>query len=122
MAEQIQAHLDADGIVFPNGAETPAPAGAQCHLAPVRTGPLASVVVNTCADVDATLRCLAAVLALPYEPFEVIVVDNRPAGSRVRTAVSERFGDDRRVRVVDETRPGLVAAFDRRGHGAPPTP
>jgi GT2 family glycosyltransferase len=110
MAEQIKAHLDADGIVFPNEAESPPPAGGQCHLAPVRTGPLASVVVNTCADVDATLRCLAAVLALPYEPFEVIVVDNRPAGSRVRTAVTERFGDDRRVRVVDEARPGLATA------------
>jgi GT2 family glycosyltransferase len=110
MAEQIEAHLDADGIVTTNGPKSSPPAGAQCHLAPARTGPLASVVINTCADVDATLRCLAAVLALPYEPFEVIVVDNRPAGSRVRAAVSERFRDDRRVRVVDETRPGLATA------------
>ena len=110
MAEQIGAHLDADGTVASDGAENPAPAAAQCRLAALRTGPLASVVINTCADVDATLRCLAAVLAMPYEPFEVIVVDNRPAGSSVRAAVNERFGDDGRVRVVDEPRPGLATA------------
>jgi GT2 family glycosyltransferase len=110
MAEQIGAHLDADAIVAPGGAERPAPAAEQCHLTPARTGPLASVVVNTCADVDATLRCLTAVLAMPYEPFEVVVVDNRPAGSRVGPAVTERFGHDGRVRVVEEPRPGLATA------------
>jgi GT2 family glycosyltransferase len=110
MAEQIGAHLGADDIVAPNGDESPVPAAAQCRVAPLRTGPPASVVVNTCADVDATLRCLAGVLAMPYEPFEVIVVDNRPAGSRVRAAVGERFGDDGRVRVVDEPHPGLATA------------
>ena len=108
MAEQIDAHLDADRSVAQDATESPA--AAHCRLAPLRSGPMASVVVNTCADVDATLRCLAAVLAMPYEPFEVIVVENRPAGSRVRAAVSERFGDDTRVRVVDEPRPGLATA------------
>ena len=108
MAEQIEAHLDADRTVAPDGTESPA--AAHCRLAPLRSGPMASVVVNTCADVDATLRCLVAVLAMPYEPFEVVVVENRPAGSRVRAAVSERFGDDTRVRVVDEPRPGLATA------------
>ena len=36
------------------------------------------------------LAYLDALLAMPYEPFEVIVVDNRPASSRVRAALNER--------------------------------
>lgn len=110
MAEQIGAHLHADGLAAPDGSAHPALAAARCRVAPLRTGVHASVVVTTCADVDATLRCLDALLAMPYEPFEVIVVDNRPAGSRVRAALNERFGDDGRVRVVDEPRPGLATA------------
>jgi GT2 family glycosyltransferase len=110
MAQEIGAHLDADRIVVPTGPEIATPVAAECRDAPLETGPLASVIVNTCADVDATLRCLTALLAMPYTPFEVIVVENRPAGSMVRPAVAERFGDDGRVRVVDEPRRGLATA------------
>jgi GT2 family glycosyltransferase len=108
--DQIQAHFKADGILPPQGPEDFTPPTFPCADTPLRAGPMASVIITTCADVEATVRCLNAVLAMAYRPFEVIVVDNRPVGSVLRSAVSERFGADGRVRVVDEPRPGLAVA------------
>ena len=69
-----------------------------------------SVVVATCANAHLAVRCVEAIQASAVGPYEVIVVENRPAGSTVKHALTERFGDDQRVRYVEEQRPGLGRA------------
>jgi GT2 family glycosyltransferase len=77
---------------------------------PTMSEPLLSVVVATCAGVDSTLRCVEAILRSDTGPVEVVIVENRPAGSAVRRALQDRFGADERVRYVEESRPGLSSA------------
>jgi GT2 family glycosyltransferase len=80
---------------------------------PVRTRRaewLVSVVVATCGNAPATLRCVAAILASGGEICEVIVVENRPHGSSVAKALRGRFGEDPRVRYTEEHRAGLSSA------------
>jgi O-antigen biosynthesis protein len=71
---------------------------------------LLSVVVATCADVEATLRCVDSILGSETGPFEVVVVENRPTRSATRCALEARFGSDQPVRYVEEPRPGLASA------------
>jgi O-antigen biosynthesis protein len=71
---------------------------------------LLSVVVSTCAEVDATLRCVDSILRGDDGRLEVVVVENRPAISAVRGALADRFGIDRRVRYLEESRRGLASA------------
>lgn len=68
-----------------------------------------SVVVTTCSN-PVVLVTVASILSCDPSPQEVIVVENRPAHSSVRSALKERFGADDRVRYVEETRPGLGAS------------
>jgi O-antigen biosynthesis protein len=68
---------------------------------------LLSVVVATCANVDSVIRCVEGIQASVTGPFEIIVVENRPAHSTVQPALAERFGGDERIRYVEEHRPGL---------------
>jgi GT2 family glycosyltransferase len=66
----------------------------------------ASVVICTNFARPALLhRCLESLRALDYPDYEVIVVDNRPAGSPDRDLAP--------TRVVREPRPGLSAARNR---------
>ena len=74
---------------------------------PSASAPSVSVVVAAIAATAALERCIASILNGLLAPEEVIVVDNRPGASDVRRLVGERFGDDQRVRVVDEPRQGL---------------
>jgi GT2 family glycosyltransferase len=74
------------------------------------TEPLVSVVIATCAEVETTVRCVAAIRCAARGPYETIVVENRPADSAVERALVERFGEDERVRYVEERRPGLACA------------
>ena len=69
-----------------------------------------SVVVTTSGYTPRLERCLRSLLASRYRDFEVIVVDNRPAGGVTRAMLSERFADELRVRYVEESRPGLSTA------------
>ncbi|HTA98323.1 MAG TPA: glycosyltransferase [Solirubrobacteraceae bacterium] len=71
---------------------------------------LVSVVIATCADAKTAVRCVEAIQSAASGPYEVIVVENRPAHSTVKRALDEHFGDDRRVRYVEERRPGLACA------------
>jgi GT2 family glycosyltransferase len=71
------------------------------------TVPSVSVVVTTCAQPESLLATVASVLACDPAPLEVIVVENRPQGSPVAAALGERFGDDDRVRYLEESRVGL---------------
>jgi GT2 family glycosyltransferase len=71
---------------------------------------LVSVIVTTCADPAASVPCVRAVIAAASGSFEVIVVENRPAGSSVAAALAQAFAGDERVRYVEEPRPGLSRA------------
>jgi O-antigen biosynthesis protein len=72
-----------------------------------------SVVVTTCAKPRAASRAVASVLACESPPQEVIVVENRPAGSPTADVLRERFGEDARVACVEEPRRGLSYARNR---------
>jgi len=75
------------------------------------TGSLLSVVVCTCANAEAVLSCVTAIFDCHGEaPLEVVVVENRPEGSGVAQALRHAFGDDGRVRYVEETERGLASA------------
>ena len=80
------------------------------RLSPDPPGPLPgiSVVVCTRDRPERLAACLAALAALDYPEFEVVVVDNAPTDDRTR-AVAERFG----VRWIVEPLPGLDRARNR---------
>jgi GT2 family glycosyltransferase len=69
-----------------------------------------SVVVTASGYTPRLERCLRALLASRYDDFEVIVVDNRPAGGVTRAMLSERFAYELRVRYVEESHRGLSTA------------
>ena len=71
---------------------------------------LLSIVVATCAERESVLRCVQRIQSAASGPYEVIVVENRPTRSTVAQALDERFGDDVRIRYVEEHRPGLACA------------
>lgn len=71
---------------------------------------LLSIVVATCANPEIVVGCVEAIRTNVDGAFEVIVVENRPKGSTVASALKERVGDDDRVRYVEEHRPGLSSA------------
>lgn len=71
---------------------------------------LVSVVIATCADTVTAVRCVEAIQSAASGPYEVIVVENRPARSEVKRTLDERFGNDERVRYIEERRPGLACA------------
>jgi GT2 family glycosyltransferase len=68
--------------------------------------PRASIVVPTAMSrLEQLHRCLRSLAELDYPDYEVIVVDNRPAGADPVQLPG--------VRVVRETRPGISAARNR---------
>jgi GT2 family glycosyltransferase len=83
--------------------------GSQSSLQTLRR-PGLSVIVATCANAARTVRCVGALLACGYEDLDVIVVENRPARSRVEAALAAAFPSEERVRVIAVPRPGLSAA------------
>ena len=84
----------------------PASAAPSPRRPPGVSLPLISVVIpSMLARLEGLQICLASLAALDYPDYEVIVVDNRPAGS----APVEIEG----ARLVRETRPGISAARNR---------
>ncbi len=71
-----------------------------------------SVVLTTCADDTATASCVDQILTTAPES-EIVVVENRPARSRVAAALRERFGSDERIRYCEESLPGLGRARNK---------
>jgi GT2 family glycosyltransferase len=69
-----------------------------------------SVVVTTCGNTPRLERCLRSLLGSRHGNLEVIVVDNRPIGGVTPALLSEWFADERRIRYVEESRPGLSPA------------
>ncbi len=96
-AEQLSAAIAA----LPDGAPTP-----PAPETPDATLPSVSVVIPcTFARPDGLEACLRALQQSEHRDYEVIVVDNRPAGSAPVTLPG--------VRVVRQTRPGIAAARNR---------
>jgi GT2 family glycosyltransferase len=87
-----------------------APAGRGPEPPPRAPLPTVSVVVTTCAQEQSTAEAVESVLACDLAPLEVIVVENRPAGSRVAAMLRERFAGEQRVRCVEEPHVGLSSA------------
>jgi len=83
--------------------------GSHPVVTPLRQ-PGLSVIVATCANDLRTTRCVHALLACGYENLEVVVAENRPAGSTVRVTLAREFAAEARVRVIDVPRPGLSNA------------
>ena len=77
--------------------------------------PRVSVVVpTTMTRWDGLARCLRSLSVQSHPDFEVVVVDNRPDGSRARAETHRSLCDiDERIRVVDEPVPGISAARNR---------
>jgi GT2 family glycosyltransferase len=83
------------------------PDGAPPSMPRYGSAPSVSVVVTTCAQAESLLATVASLLVCDPAPHEVIVVENRPRQSQVAAALRDRFGDDERVRYVEEHRVGL---------------
>ncbi len=96
------------GIASAEPASAPAPG----------VTPSLSVVVTTCAQAESTAAAVESVLACDPPPLEVVVVENRPADSPVPAILRERFGEDARVRYVEEHHRGLSAARNAGLHAA----
>jgi glycosyltransferase involved in cell wall biosynthesis len=79
----------------------------------VTDGPPASVVVCTRNRPESILVTLRSLLAMHYQPFEIVVVDNAPSSEATKDAVLAAHGSDPRVRYVREPRPGLSCARNR---------
>jgi GT2 family glycosyltransferase len=114
----VNAHLVEDGLE-PVASIMAAGVGAvrdpRCRRRPAggRGGPLVTVVVATRDRPQSLARCLRALAALTYAPFEVVVVDNAPSTRETLAVVQQRSGQDVRVRYVRELRPGVSCARNR---------
>jgi GT2 family glycosyltransferase len=118
LRSQVNAHLVEDGLE-PVASIMAAGVGAvrdsRCRRRPAggRSGPLVTVVVATRDRPQSLARCLRALAALTYAPFEVVVVDNAPSTRETLAVVQQRSGQDARVRYVRELRPGVSCARNR---------
>lgn len=111
---EIDAHLAADGITgIEDVAGLRAAADHACAsrfpVDPV-SGPKASVVITTMNNEQVCAQTVRNVLAGSYRNFEILVVDNRPFNSPLRTKLAEADLLSDRVRVFDEPRQGLSCA------------
>jgi GT2 family glycosyltransferase len=118
LQSEANAHLVGDGLE-PVASITAAGVGAvgdpSCRRRPAGgpDDPLVTVVVATRDRPQRLARCLRALAAVTYAPFEVLVVDNAPSTRETLALVRERSGVDARVRYVRELRPGLSCARNR---------
>ena len=104
LASRIHRHLDADGLT-----ELAPDPEHRCtrRLRPTTTA--ASVIVGTTGARDTLRGALESLLASDFVgDLEVLVVDNRPGHSRVRTLVNEL--DDPRLTYLTEPRAGVSYA------------
>jgi GT2 family glycosyltransferase len=118
LRHEVNAHLVEDGLE-PIASIMAAGVGAvpdsRCRRLPASGpgGPLVTVVVATRDRPRSLARCLRALAAVTYAPFEVVVVDNAPSTRETLAVVQQRFGLDARVRYVRELRPGVSCARNR---------
>lgn len=77
---------------------------------PTPSDTLVSVVICTIDGGTSAHRTIDAVLAGSHQNVEVILVNNRPAGTTVQPLLAEHYADEPRVKTVNEPRPGLANA------------
>jgi GT2 family glycosyltransferase len=107
-AQRLQHDLKAIGALPLEGL------AAQEKLAQeVTERPFVSIVLNTRDRPESVMRTLRGLLALRYQPFEIVLVDNAPSSDITKDAVLAEFGDDPRVRYVREPRQGTSFAKNR---------
>jgi GT2 family glycosyltransferase len=100
----------ADGVEFAAGVTAPAPDSPDRPATPVRPPSVSIVLPTHFGRVELLRRAVATLTTLDYPDFEVLVVDNRPAGDDSSAPHLGPAGDDPRVRVVRARRPGISAA------------
>jgi GT2 family glycosyltransferase len=76
------------------------------------------VVIPTCNNAQRVVRAVASVLRGPDPDLEVVVVENRPRGSMVASALAEAFPHESRVSYREEPRPGSSRARNCGAEGA----
>lgn len=81
---------------------------------PARGGAGISVIICTRNRTRGLRECLRALQQVSYDPLEILVVDNAPAGHETRELVAALAQYDTRIRYTCEPRPGLSQA---RNHG-----
>lgn len=105
--EPLDRHLTNDGIgrlqTLPVSGLSDTECRARVRLPPQPS--LVTVVVTTAGRVDSLSRCLESVLAGEHPNFEVLVIDTRPQLAVVEPLLKLRYGDDARVRLIQEPRP-----------------
>ena len=107
----IARHLADDAQRDSPGPGT-ASSGAPC-LEDIRTQPglpRATVLIATCRRPEQLEACLESVLRSDHPDFEVVVVDNSVGDTRTAERIRARYGDDDRVRLLEEPRPGTSRA------------
>ncbi len=118
-AEVCEAHSRRDRALARGLPLLAAPPTLDRRRSVSRALPPVSVVVATCGNPAALERCVTSILACDYDEFEVIVVENRPDGADTDAMLAERFPGERRLRYVEEPRPGASGARNAGlGHAA----
>jgi len=113
LSNAIKGHYASAGLptvdTLPVGGLTTAPALDN----EITDRSLVSVVVCTRNRPESILVTLRSLLAMHYQPFEIVVVDNAPSSDATKDAVLAAYVADPRVSYVREPRPGLSCARNR---------
>lgn len=113
LSTAISAHYASAGLAAPGGL----PVEGLTPAAVLEDGstdrPLISVVVCTRNRPESVMVTLRSLLAMNYEPFEIVLVDNAPSSDATKDAVLAAYSGNSRVRYVRESRPGLSCARNR---------
>lgn len=83
-----------------------------------RSAPGITVVIATCGQADSAVACVRSLLAAAMAPEEIIVVENRPLRSNTEQSLRAAFGEDTRLRYIEEPEPGLSRARNAGLHAA----
>ncbi|MCL5256797.1 MAG: glycosyltransferase [Chloroflexi bacterium] len=111
--EEINSHLLQDGLAAASSLSdgglpvSSCPACGMEREELLKNAPLISVAIATRDRPDTLPKTLDSLLALNYPNYEIIVVDNAPKTSATADLVREKYGEQPRVRYVQEQRPGL---------------
>lgn len=113
LSQPIREHLSLDDvavpIVLPISGLAQQPGCRSRPQLPAEPG-LVTVVVATMGPPELLSRCLDSVLASDHPNFELLVVDSRPAEAIIEPMLTRLYGDNARVRYVQEPQPGLSRA------------
>ncbi|HEY0755329.1 MAG TPA: glycosyltransferase family 2 protein [Ktedonobacteraceae bacterium] len=112
LGEQINAHLQQDGlapVTVLDASGLPATSTPRCiveYQQFLAHAPFVSVIIPTHNRPDRIQSCLRTLLALDYPDYEIIVVDNAPAGPETAEYIQQTYANQPRVRYVREDRVG----------------